>query len=121
MLRIKFTLVLTAMSLITITNGWGSADTTLVDCATLAPDSIRIECLLDQGQYWWNKSDGERAMPLGREAYRKSLDAENIRQQGRALRVIAYSFYIEGRYDSAAVYAEQAVNTFLSKDYFERS
>lgn len=121
MLRIKLILVLTAVSLMTITNGWGSADTILVDCSTLAPDSIRIECLIDQGQYWWNKSDGGRAMPLGREAYRESLSTGHIRQQGRALRVIAYSFYIEGRYDSAAVYAEKAVNTFLSKDYFSEA
>lgn len=121
MLDKKLILALAVVSLFIHTHAWATPDTTLVDCSTLSPDSLRIECLIEQGQYWWNKSDSARAMPLGRAAYRASLATGNVRQQGHALRVIAYSFYMTGSYDSAAVYAERAVHTFLSEDYFSEA
>ncbi len=121
MLYKKLILALAVVSLVVNTSAWATPDTVLVDCSTLSPDSLRIECLIDQGQYWWNKSDSTKAMPLGRAAYRASLASGDVRQQGQALRVIAYSFYMMGSYDSAAVYAEQAVNTFLSEDYFSEA
>lgn len=121
MLYKKLILALAVVSLLTHTQSWAAPDTTLVDCSTLSPDSLRIECLIEQGQYWWNKSDSAKAMPLGRAAYEASLALGDIRQQGHALRVIAYSFYMAGSYDSAAVYAERAVHTFLSEDYFSEA
>ncbi len=121
MLYKKLILAFAVVSLLIPTQTWAASDTTLVDCSILSPDSLRIECLIEQGQYWWNKSDSAKAMPLGRAAYRASIATGDIRQQGQALRVIAYSFYMAGRYDSAAVYAERAVHTFLSEDYFSEA
>lgn len=121
MLHTKRYITFIVVSLLTIAGSWASADSSLVDCAGLASDSVRINCLIEQGQYWWKKSDGERAMPLGRAALQASRATGNTRQEGRALRVIAYSFYLEGQYDSSAVYAERGVKVFLSKDYLSEA
>lgn len=121
MLRTTRYFFLTLVSLLSTTTNWASADSSLVDCTTLTPDSVRIACFIEQGQYWWENSEGARSMPLGRAALEASISTNNIRQQGLALRVIAYSFYIEGQYDSAAVYAEKAVHTFLSQNYLSEA
>lgn len=121
MLRLKILLLSAILGLGLANNISAKSDTTFMDCTTIPGDSLRIDCWLEQGQYWWQHGEGEQAMSLGRTAYQTSLATENIRQQGLALRIITYSFYINGKYDSAAVYAEQAVHTFLSKDYYSEA
>lgn len=121
MFRLKILLLNGILGLGLAANLSANPDTSFLDCKAIPGDSLRIDCWLEQGQYWWQHGDGDQAMSLGRAAYQTSLATENIRQQGLALRIITYSFYIGGEYDSAAVYAEQAVHTFLSKDYYSEA